>query len=200
VTGIRFDWRQWVFMAEEIWLIRHGETKWSLTGQHTGRTDLPLTETGEQEARSLSKQLSGQQFDLVLCSPLARARRTCEIAGFLPQAVLDPDCQEWDYGDLNGITRQDYRSTHPGWNIWDGPVPNGETLDQVARRAARVLKRIAITPGRTAIFSHGHFLRILSATYLGLPPWAARGFALATARVSVLGQDNDYPAILSWNL
>lgn len=187
-------------MADEIWLIRHGETAWSLTGQHTGRTDLPLTTKGEQEARSLSGQLAGEQFDLVLCSPLARARRTCEIAGFLPQAVLDPECQEWDYGDLNGITREDYASTHPGWNIWDGPVPNGETLEQIASRSARVLARIGATPGRAAIFSHGHFLRILTATYLGLPPWAARGLALATARVSVLGLDNIYPAILRWNL
>jgi probable phosphoglycerate mutase len=188
-----------MFMAEEIWLIRHGETAWSLTGQHTGRTDLPMTETGELQARRLSKQLGGEQFDLVLCSPLARARKTCEIAGFLAQAVLDPDCQEWDYGDLNGITEHDYTTAHPGWNIWDGPVPNGETLGQVAGRAARALKRIAAMPGRTAIFAHGHFLRILTATYLGLSPWAARGFALATARVSVLGRDNDYPAILSWN-
>ncbi len=187
-------------MAEEIWLIRHGETAWSRTGQHTGRTDLPLTEKGEEEARSLTKQLTGERFELVLCSPLVRARRTCEIAGYLSQAVIDPECQEWDYGDLNGITREDYARTHPGWNIWDGPVPNGETLDQVAARTARVLDRIAAASGRVAIFSHGHFLRILTATYLQLPPWAARGFALATARVSVLGHDNIYPAIERWNL
>lgn len=187
-------------MADEIWLIRHGETAWSLTGQHTGRTDLPLTPKGEDEARSLTQQLAGERFDHVLCSPLARARRTCEIAGFLSQAVLDPECMEWDYGDLNGVTREDYARTHPGWNIWDGPVPNGETLAQIASRTARVLGRIAATPGRTAIFSHGHFLRILSATYLELPPWAARGFALATAKVSVLGRDSHYPAILRWNL
>jgi broad specificity phosphatase PhoE len=187
-------------MSEEIWLIRHGETAWSLTGQHTGRTDLPLTPTGEVEALSLSRQLAGEQFDLVLCSPLQRARRTCELSGFLPQAVLDPDCQEWDYGDLNGITREDYVAAHPGWNIWDGPVPNGEALSHVAGRATDVLKRIAATPGRAAIFSHGHFLRILTATYLGLHPSAAKGFALATARVSVLARDNGYPAILRWNL
>jgi broad specificity phosphatase PhoE len=193
------DWRQWNSMADEIWLIRHGETAWSRTGQHTGRSDLSLTQTGELEAQNLSKQLAGERFDLVLCSPLERARRTCEIAGFLPQAVLDPDCQEWDYGDLNGITREDYATTHPGWNIWDGPVPNGETIEQVASRSARVLKRIAATPGRTAIFSHGHFLRILTATYLGLPPRSGKCFALATARVSVLGLDNIYPAILRWN-
>lgn len=186
-------------MAEEIWLIRHGETAWSLTGQHTGRTDLPLTEKGEYEARATARRLHGEKFDLVLCSPLERARQTCEIAGYLPHAVLDPDCMEWDYGDLNGVTREDYRKTHPGWNIWDGPVPNGETLDQVAARGARVIARAGEVPGRVVIFSHGHFLRIFTATYLGLPPWAARGFALATARLSVLGLDNGYPAILSWN-
>lgn len=187
-------------MADEIWLIRHGETAWSRTGQHTGRTDLPLTETGERQAESLIGRLAGEDFDLVLCSPLVRARRTCEIAGFLPQAVIDPDCQEWDYGDLNGITGEDYTAAHPGWTIWEGPVPNGEALRHVADRATHVLERIAATPGRAAIFAHGHFLRILTATALGLPPWAARGFALATARVSVLGRDNGYPAILRWNV
>ena len=101
-------------MADEIWLIRHGETAWSRTGQHTGRTDLPLTETGELQAKSLTGRLAGEHFELVLCSPLARARRTCEIAGFLPQAVIDPACQEWDYGGLNGITGEDYAAAHPG--------------------------------------------------------------------------------------
>ena len=158
-------------MAEEIWLIRHGETEWSRTGQHTGRTDLPLTDKGEEEARATALRLHGESFDLVLCSPLVRARRTCEIAGDLAQAVLDPNCMEWDYGDLNGITREDYSRTHPGWNIWDGPLPNGETLDQVAARATQVLSRAGEAPGRVAIFSHGHFLRIFTATYLGLPPW-----------------------------
>lgn len=186
-------------MAEEIWLIRHGETEWSRSGQHTGRTDLPLTDKGEEEARATAARLRGESFDLVLCSPLVRAQRTCEIAGYLPQAILDPNCMEWDYGDLNGVTREDYRKTHPGWNIWDGPVPNGETLEQVAGRAAQAITRAGEAPGRVAIFAHGHFLRILTATYLELPPWAARGFALATARISVLGLDNGYPAILSWN-
>lgn len=186
-------------MSEEIWLIRHGETAWSVTGQHTGRTDLPLTERGEEEARAVAARLRGESFNLVLCSPLARAKRTCEIAGLLPQAAVDPNCMEWDYGDLNGVTREDYRTTHPGWNIWDGPVPNGETLEQVAGRAARVIDRARETPGRVVIFAHGHFLRIFTATYLELPPWAARSFALATARISVLGVDNGYAAMVSWN-
>jgi probable phosphoglycerate mutase len=186
-------------MADEIWLVRHGETTWSLSGRHTGRTDLPLTDRGEEEARAVGARLQGQSFNLVLCSPLLRARETCEIAGFLPQAILDPECMEWDYGDLNGRTREELRAAQPGWNIWDYPVPHGESLEEVAARAGRVLQRIAATPGRTAIFAHGHFLRILTATYLELLPAAARHFALATARLSVLGIDNGYAAILSWN-
>jgi len=186
-------------MADEIWLVRHGETAWSVTGQHTGRTDLPLTEEGEAQARATAARLHGEKFDLVLCSPLRRARRTCEIAGLLGQARIDDDCQEWDYGELNGITGAEYTRLHPGWTIWTGAIPNGERLDDVARRAAHVAERVAATPGRAVIFAHGHFLRIFTAAYLGLPPWAARGFALATAHVSVLGADNGYPAILRWN-
>ena len=180
-------------------MIRHGETAWSRTGQHTGRSDLPLTQSGEEEAQKLADKLQGERFELVLCSPLARARRTCEIAGFLPQAILDPECMEWDYGDLNGRTREELRAEQPGWNIWNYPVPHGESLEDVAARATRVLVRIAATPGRAAIFAHGHFLRILTATYLELPPAAARHFALATGRLSVLGADNGYAAILRWN-
>jgi len=187
-------------MADEIWLIRHGETPWSISGRHAGRTDLPLTEHGEEEARITAARLRDVNFELVLCSPLQRAKRTCEIAGYLPQAVLDPNCMEWDYGDLSGVTPDEYRKSHPGWNTWDCPVPNGETLDQVATRAAAVIARAAQVAGRAAIFAHGHFLRILTATYLGLPPWAARGFALSTAHISVLGADGGYPAILSWNV
>jgi probable phosphoglycerate mutase len=172
-------------MADEIWLIRHGETAWTLSGQHTGRTDVPLTPRGEEEARAVGARLQGQSFSLVLCSPLQRARRTCEIAGFLPQAILDPECMEWDYGDLNGRTREELRAEQPGWNIWNYPAPHGESLEDVAARAA--------------IFAHGHFLRILTATYLELPPAAARHFALATGRLSVLGVDNGYAAILGWN-
>jgi probable phosphoglycerate mutase len=137
-------------MADEIWLIRHGETAWTLSGQHTGRTDVPLTPRGEEEARAVGARLQGQSFSLVLCSPLQRARRTCEIAGFLPQAILDPECMEWDYGDLNGRTREELRAEQPGWNIWNYPAPHGESLEDVAARAARVLVRIAATPGRSS--------------------------------------------------
>jgi probable phosphoglycerate mutase len=186
-------------MADEIWLIRHGATAWSVTGQHTGRTDLPLTEEGEREAAQLIPKLAGERFDAVLCSPLRRALRTCEICGFASQARREPDCMEWDYGELNGLTRDAYRERHPGWTIWQGPVPGGESLAEVARRAARVLGGLAALDGRAAIFAHGHFLRILTAVYLGLDPASARHFALTTARVSVLGRDNGEAAILAWN-
>ena len=184
----------------EIWLIRHGETEWSRTGQHTGRTDLPLTARGFEEAEAAAAMLSGRSFAMVLTSPLRRARETCEIAGYAARAVVEPLCMEWDYGDLNGLTRAQIKETYgPDWNIWDGPVPNGETLEEVAARARRVLDRLPDS-GDTVIFAHGHFLRILTATYLGLPPAIARHFALRTADVSVLGRDYDSPAIVRWNI
>lgn len=182
----------------ELWLVRHGETAWSRTGQHTGRTDLPLTEKGRDEARAAARLLDGAAFDHILVSPLVRARETCALAGFDSRARIEPNAMEWDYGDLNGLTRDEIKKIHgPDWTIWTGPVPHGETLQDVAHRAREVLA--SIPPGRTAIFAHGHFLRILTATYLGLPPLAARHFALSTARLSILGHDYGHPAILRWN-
>lgn len=182
----------------ELWLVRHGETAWSRTGQHTGRTDLPLTEQGREEARGAARMLAGVEFDEVVVSPLARARETCEIAGFDGRARVEPDAMEWDYGELNGLTRAEIKGVHGAeWTIWRGPVPGGERLEEVAARAGRVLERLG--QGRTVIFAHGHFLRVLTAVYLGLEPGAARHFALATARVSVLGEDYGHPAILRWN-
>jgi broad specificity phosphatase PhoE len=182
----------------EIWLVRHGETEWSRTGQHTGRTDLPLTERGREEARAVAHLLKESAFDRVLVSPLRRAVETCEIAGFNGRARVEPDAMEWDYGELNGLTRAEIKQIHgPGWTIWRGPVPGGETLEDVAARASRVLA--ALPGGRTVIFAHGHFLRILTAVYLGLPPEAAKHFALATARISILGEDYGHPAVVRWN-
>jgi broad specificity phosphatase PhoE len=182
----------------ELWLVRHGETAWSLTGQHTGRTDLALTEKGRHEARAVAGRLAGIHFEEVIVSPLRRARETCEIAGFSAQARIEPNAMEWDYGELNGLTRAQVKEIHgPDWTIWQGPVPGGETLVEVAARARRVLE--SARKGRTAIFAHGHFLRILTAVYLGLPPAAAKHFALATAKVSVLGEDYGHPAIVRWN-
>lgn len=182
----------------EIWLVRHGETEWSRTGQHTGRTDLPLTERGRAEARAVAALLEGVNFNQVLVSPLRRALETCEIAGFGGRARVERDAMEWDYGELNGLTRAEIKALHgPDWTIWRGPVPGGETLSDVAARAAGVLARLPA--GRSLIFAHGHFLRIFTAVYLGLPPETAKHFALATARVSILGEDYGQPAIVRWN-
>lgn len=184
----------------EIWLIRHGETEWSKTGQHTGREDLPLTERGEDEARQAAALLAGVEFDGVVVSPLQRASRTAEITGHLAQARLDPLVQEWDYGRLNGRTFEDIRKEFPGWSIWRGPVPGGETIEEVAERADVVLDRLLGEGGTIAIFSHGHFLRVLAARFLRLDPRAAKHFALSTAALAVLGFDNEFPAILRWNV
>jgi broad specificity phosphatase PhoE len=183
-----------------VWLIRHGETEWSLSGQHSGRVDLPLTPRGEEEARALTGMLAGLRFDRVLCSPLARARRTCEIAGFLAAAEIDPEVQEWDYGDCTGFTQQELQARFPGWNIWSGPVPNGESIEEIAARARRVAARVRGEPGRVAVFAHGHFLRIFSTQWVGLAPTAARHLALETAAICVLGADGGFPAIRAWNV
>jgi probable phosphoglycerate mutase len=186
-------------MVEEIWLIRHGETAWSAAGQHTGRTDLPLTPRGAEEAEEVRARLAGVEFDAVICSPLRRAVETCEIAGLLGRAEIVPQAMEWDYGDLNGRTRGEICAQMPGWVIWDGTVPNGETLEEVAARAGFVLEKIRRAGRRVAVFAHGHFLRILTARWLALPPASAKHFALPTARVAVLGYDCGIPAILRWN-
>jgi probable phosphoglycerate mutase len=183
----------------EIWLIRHGETEWSLSGQHSGRYDLPLTAHGEEEARLTARALNGRSFDLVLCSPLQRARRTCEIAGYLPHARIEPDIQEWDYGDCTGYTREQLAAQHGAWSIWDGPVPNGESIHQIAARARRVIDSLSSRSGSVAIFAHGHFLRVFATQFLGLPPQHGRNLALHTASVSILGFDDGFPAILAWN-
>jgi probable phosphoglycerate mutase len=184
----------------EIWLIRHGETAWSRTGQHTGRTDLPLTERGADEARAVSALLENRPFARVLCSPLQRAKQTCEIAGYLEEAVIDPRVMEWDYGTLNGRTAREVRDElGADWNIWKGPVPNGETVEDVAARASEVLRDLTEVDGPVAIFAHGHFLRIFTATFLEMPPRAAKNFALHTARACVLGWERDFPVIQLWN-
>ncbi len=182
-----------------VWLVRHGETEWSLSGQHTGRNDLPLTQHGEEEALAVRDLLKGRTFSLVLCSPLTRARRTCEIAGFSDVAVIDPEIQEWDYGDVSGRTSAQVREEHPGWTIWKGPVFNGESLDQLGARAKRVAERLRSHGDRCLVFSHGHFLRVLTAEWLRLPPVTGQNFALQTASVCVLGEDAGYPAIRAWN-
>ncbi len=190
-------------MASRIVLIRHGPTTWSVAKRHTGRTDVPLTPAGREAARRLAPVLQRRVFDLVLVSPLRRAADTAVLAGLdAPDrpAVHDADLMEWDYGEVEGITTDDYRSSHPGWLIWDDGCPGGETIDQVATRARRVLGRCDGVDGEVVLVAHGHLLRILTACWLGLPPKGGRYFALEPATLSVLGYEHESPVIRSWNV
>jgi probable phosphoglycerate mutase len=186
-------------MADEVWLARHGETEWARLGRHTGRTDVPLTDTGRAQAAALGRRLAGHDFELVLTSPLSRAVETTAIAGFGGVAVADRDLREWDYGELEGRLTEDIREDYPGWTIWRGPWPGGETLDDVAARADHVLERIAGAQGDVLVVSHGHLLRVLAARWLGLAPTSGGLFALGTATVSVLGHEHETPVIEVWN-
>ena len=184
---------------QEIWLVRHGETEWSRTGQHTGRIDIPLTPLGEAQALALKAELAGHPFAAVLVSPLLRAKRTCELAGFGAVAIPTPDLMEWNYGRCEGLTSADIERQHPGWSIWgDGPE-GGETIDEVGARAQSVLASLSNTEGSIVLFAHGHILRILAATWLGLPPNAGRLFALSTGSISLLGYEHGTRVIRSWN-
>ena len=188
----------------ELWLIRHGETEWSRSGQHTGVTDIPLTAAGEQQALALGQFLEGREFSHVLVSPLDRARRTCELAGLGAAAQVDPDLHEWKYGEYEGHTSQQIRASRPNWNIWEHGVVGGETIEQVAARARAAMERAAALTQETpdanvALFAHGHLLRILATCWLELHPSAARQFLLGTATVSVLGYEHATRAIRLWN-
>ena len=183
----------------QIWLVRHGETEWSKSGQHTGRTDIPLTEAGERQATALGGLLARRPFALVLSSPLGRARETCRLAGYADAVVLTDDLREWDYGDYEGRKTADIRKEVPDWTIWAGPVPGGETIDQVAQRTRRVIDRAAAAGGDAALFAHGHVLRVLAACWLGLPPDGGRLLALGTASLSVLGHERETRVITTWN-
>lgn len=186
-------------MPTEIWLFRHGETEWSKSGAHTGRTDVPLTSDGRRRAEQIGRYLDGRPFALVLTSPLARARDTCALAGYGDVAEVDPDLREWDYGDCEGRTTAEIRAQRPGWFLWTSGVPNGESLDQVAARARAVIDRMANIQGEVALFAHGHILRVLTACWLSLPPDAGRLFALSTGSISTLGYERETRVILRWN-
>ena len=188
-------------MAEKnrIWLVRHGETEWSKSGQHTGRTDIPLTAVGEQQGKALGRHLAGRQFALVLTSPLSRARETCRLAGFLAGAEVSDDLLEWDYGIYEGRTTTAVRAEQPGWSIWTTSIPRGETVEQVGERTRRVIARAAAADGDVALFAHAHVLRILSACWIGLPPIHGRDLTLGTASISVLGYERENRVIQVWN-
>jgi probable phosphoglycerate mutase len=185
---------------KEIWLVRHGETEWSRSGAHTGRTDLPLTPAGRENATALGRFLAGRRFGLVLCSPLQRARDTCRLAGFGDVALTEPNLSEWDYGDFEGRTTAAIRQEIPGWSLWVSGVRNGETIGQVAARAEAVIARALAAEGDVALFAHSHILRILTARWLGLDGDAGRFFALGTASIGTVGYERETRVITRWNL
>jgi broad specificity phosphatase PhoE len=185
-----------------IYLARHGETAWSLTGQHTGLTDLPLTERGERNARRLGDRLKGLAFSRVFTSPLQRARRTCELAGFGAVAEVDRDLVEWDYGQCEGRTSAYILRERPDWQLFRDGCPGGESAEQVGVRADRVVSRLRAMPGKVLVFSSGHFIRVLAARWLGSDPRSpGRHFMLTTASLSAVGYEHDLsrPVIRLWN-
>lgn len=183
----------------ELWLIRHGETEWSISGAHTGRTDISLTSRGEERAVAIRKFLAGKQFSLVLSSPKQRALQTCRISGYEDVAAIEEDLSEWDYGAYEGRTTRDIRRDYPDWFLWSHGVPGGEPIDQVAERAKRVIQRCLAAGGPSVLFAHGHILRILAACWLGLKPEDGRLFALGTGSVSILGFEHHVRVISLWN-
>jgi len=182
------------------YLARHGETAWTISRQHTGATDLPLTAQGEAEALRLGERLEGLTFATVLTSPLQRAVRTCELAGFGSMAKVEPDLIEWNYGAYEGRTSADIHRERPDWQLFRDGCPGGESPDQIGARADRVVRRVRAIEGNTLLFSSGHFLRVLAARWLGLDPGAGRYFLLGTASLSVVGYEHDRsePAIRLW--
>jgi probable phosphoglycerate mutase len=185
--------------SQQIVVVRHGETAWSREKRHTGRTDLALTPEGREQARALTAPLAGFRFAAVFASPLQRARETCDIAGFGDRAIVDPDLVEWDYGEYEGLTSAEVRERRPGWTLFGDGVVGGETIDEVAARAARVIARVRPIDGDVLLFGHGHQLRILTALWLDFPAAAAQHLQLATASPSTLGFEHDWTALLSWN-
>jgi broad specificity phosphatase PhoE len=184
---------------EKVLLVRHGQTEWSASGRHTSRTDLPMTADGEEQARGLRARLVDTEIDRILASPRERAQRTAEIAGVGVDVETDPDLVEWDYGEYEGLTTKEIRRTVPGWTVFTGSCPGGETLAQVAERADRVVNRLREMEGVVLVVGHGHQLRVLAARWLGLDPLIGRHFELDVATVSQLGTERATPTIEVWN-
>ena len=185
--------------ADEIVLVRHGETEWSKSGRHTGRTDVPLTERGRDEARAVGAELRKRRFALVLTSPLGRAAETCRLAGFGERAVERDELMEWDYGAYEGRTTSDIREARPDWTLWHDGVPEGETAVEVGARVNRVLAEVRSADGDAVLFAHGHVLRVLAARWLGLEPAEGRLFALDPGTISVLGYERETAVVRLWN-
>ena len=182
-----------------VYIIRHGETEWSLNGQHTGVTDIPLTENGRTLAKILQPVLAKESFALVLTSPLQRARETCKLSGLGDQADVDTNLMEWNYGEYEGITSRQIHETVPGWLVFNDGAPGGETPEQIGARADRVIARVRSVRGVVALFAHGHILRVLVARWLDLPATAGRNFLLDTGTLNILSYYRGYPAVKTWN-
>ncbi len=187
------------FPGQKIYLVRHGETEWTLSGQHTGLTDIPLTKNGELEAALVGKRLQGHKFKKILVSPLQRAVMTCRIAGFMGSAEKDGDLVEWNYGQFEGLKREEIWKRSRDWNIFTDGAPGGETPSDIAVRAARVISKIKLIDGDVALFSHGHFLRALAALWMELPVAEGRHLLLSPSSLSILGYERDTPVIRLWN-
>ncbi|MDQ3122593.1 MAG: histidine phosphatase family protein [Actinomycetota bacterium] len=185
--------------SPEVVLVRHAETEWSLSGRHTGRTDVPLTESGRERAIALGLELGKRRFELVLTSPLERAVETCRLAGFGERAAPRDELMEWDYGAYVGRKTIEIREELPGWSLWRDGAPGGETADDVAARVDRVLAEIGSVAGDALVFSHGHLLRVFTARWLGLEPSAGRLFALDPGSLSVLGYERETSVVRLWN-
>jgi probable phosphoglycerate mutase len=189
-------------LGTELWLVRHGETEWSLSGAHTSRTDIPLTEQGRKRAEKLREYLKGTKFDAVFVSPMQRARETCAIAGFGDVARVDEGLREWDYGIYEGKTTKEIQAQIPGWSVWKNEIVGGETVEHVGERADKVIAQaLAAAPdgGKVALFAHAHILRILAARWIGLAATGGALLALGTGSVSVLGWERETRVIESWN-
>jgi probable phosphoglycerate mutase len=186
-------------VATTLVLVRHGETEWSKSGQHTGRTDIPLTDRGRDEALALRDRLDGWTFARVLSSPLSRALDTARLAGFADDVETDEDLLEWDYGDYEGLTTEEIRSRRPRWSLWADGTPGGESAATVGTRVDRTIKELRDADGDDLLFAHGHVLRVLTARWIGLPPTDGRLFALDPATISVLSYERETPVIECWN-
>jgi probable phosphoglycerate mutase len=185
---------------QQVYLIRHGETEWSLSGQHTGRTDIPLTENGRNMAGRLAPVLAKESFEMIMTSPLRRARDTCALAGLDERAETDPDLMEWNYGDYEGLTTNQIHTQAPGWMLFRDGCPGGENAEQVAARVDRLIARVRAVDGHVALFAHGHVFRLFAARWLGLSPEAGCHFLLDPATLSILSYYRGIPAVKRWNM
>lgn len=187
-------------MASRLFIVRHGATEWSVSGQHTSRTDLPLLESGREQAEAVGVKLAGEDFELVLCSPLLRARETCRLAGFDEAAELTDDLREWDYGEYEGLTTPQIWERDPSWNLWSDGCPGGETPDEIGARVDRVLARFDGIDGQGLAFAHGHVLRVLTARWLELEVAAGARFKLEAGSIGILAYERTTQVVEAWSV